>query len=498
MSWKGAVGWWFWCVSFLLAQPVPGVVEMPSPAVCRLQADLERLLESTELQPAFVGVVVQSLQTGEIVIEKNPHKLFVPASLLKLFTTAAALDFLGADYRFRTVLLTDGFVVEDSILRGNLILWSNGNPAISPIFHIRADSLLALLAARLKQRGIRVVEGDIVADDSYFDREFWAPGWDIDDIGYAYAAPVSALAVDDNCIHVVLTVTDTAAPAILLRKDPDYPFVNVQPQITLIDSGTTDVRCMRDPCAADYTLQGTFRLRKVRDSLVLSIPVDDPALFAAFCLQQALQRQGIRVRGSIRRAVDAGGGRNRSVETLVEWFSPPLADIIAGINRYSYNLGAEMLLKTLGKIFRGEGSRTAGIDALLGFVRFAHIDVESLRIADGSGLSRLNLLSPTHIAQLLTFVYHRRYRDVFLRSLARPGEPGTLQFRLGEIETARSVFAKTGTLTGVSGIAGYCFSRDREPFVFVVVVNNAPFPAMVARNIQDLIILRIANFSRNP
>jgi len=313
MSWKLALGWWFWVVPFLLAQPVPGVVEMPAPAVCRLQMDLERLLESSELHPAFVGVVVQSVQTGEVVIEKNPHKLFVPASLLKLFTTAAALDFLGADYRFRTVLLTDGFVVEDSILRGNLLLWSNGNPAISPIFHIRPDSLFAFLVAKLKQQGIRLVEGDVIADDSYFDREFWAPGWDIEDIGYAYAAPVSALAIDGNCIRVVLTVTDTTTSTILLRKDPDYPFVNVQPQITLIDSGTTDIRCVRDPCAADYVLQGTLRLRKERDSLVLSIPVDDPALFAAFCLQQALQRQGIRVRGSIRRAIDPGSGRNRSV-----------------------------------------------------------------------------------------------------------------------------------------------------------------------------------------
>ncbi len=491
------IGWLGWVLS-IAAQPVSGVVEHPSAAFCALQEDLERILEYPELTPGFVGAFVQSLQTGEVVVERNGAKPFVPASLLKLFTTAAALDFLGADYRFRTVLLTDGFITQDSILRGNLILWSNGNPALSPVFHLRADSLFGRLAEALYERGVRVIEGDLIADDSYFDREFWAPGWDVEDLAYSYAAPVSALAVQDNCVQVDLVPSPNGTEGFRIVKRPNYPFVTLQVDLLPVDSGSTEVQLQRDPCSATYRISGTVLQDTVAaDTLTFWLPVDDPALFAAFCLRQSLRQHKIRLRGDLRRSGGASSSSNRQMETLVEWFSPPLSKIIAGINQHSYNLGAEMLLKALGKIFRGEGTRNAGIDAVLGFLRFAHIDVEHLRIVDGSGLSRLNLLTPQQIAQLLAFLYRRKYRSVFLQSLAQPGAPGTLESRMVGTDAQGAVFAKTGTLTGVSAIGGYCFSRDREPFVFVLIVNNAPFSAAVARSIQDLFILRLVNFSRH-
>lgn len=500
------------CIVQLWAQPQPApqrkndslrhreataVVRSP---IRELQADLDALLKNRELAAAHIGICILSTETGEYLFRFNDGKAFVPASLLKLFTTAAALELLGPDFRFTTRVYLDGRIRQGGDFEGNIIIRGSGDPTWSESFGTPFDSVFAVWIRALDSLGITTIKGNIIADDSYFDAVRYGPGWMWDDFVMPYSPPVSALAANDNCVQLLIRPgADVGDPATVsvLNGNGMIKIVN-DVRTTAIDH-TPELIPYRDFGSSTIELHGTIPLptNTSEGGLNLSVPVENPAAYVAALFRDALDRHRIRVRGSVMTATDWGEPILYSrLPVLAEYTSIPLRQILTVMNRTSHNLCAEMLLKTIAKENSGSGSFAAGTEYVSSVLQRNGLPSEELSMSDGSGLSRLNLCTPSLVARLLWHLWRSRFRNDVLSSLPRPGEPGTLRTRMIGTLAERSVAAKTGTLNNVSNLAGYVTTRDGEVLSVVIMTNHLLVPESVARNLQDLICMRLASLTR--
>lgn len=468
--------------------------------VRELQADLDALLKNRDLAAAHIGVCILSTETGEYLYRLNDGKAFVPASLVKLLTTAAALEHLGPDFRFTTRIYLDGRIRQGGDFEGNIIIRGSGDPTWSIDFGTPPDSIFAPWIRALDSLGITTIKGNIIADDSYFDAVRYGPGWMWDDFAMPYSPPVSALAANDNCVQVRIragaTVGEPASVSVLngsgLLKVTSYVR-------TVASDQPAEVIPYRDVGSNTIELHGSIPLAAHANDagLVIEIPVDNPASYVAALFRDALERHRIRVRGSVLTAAEWGEPILYSrLTATAQYSSIPLREIIAVMNRTSHNLCAEMLLKTIAKETSGVGSFEIGTEQVRAVLQRNGLPSDELVMSDGSGLSRLNLCTPSLIARLLWHLWRSPFRADVLASLARPGEAGTLRTRLVGTLAERSVAAKTGTLNNVSNLAGYVTTRDGEVLCLVIMTNHLLVPESVSRNLQDLICMRLASLSR--
>lgn len=463
-----------------------------------LQADLDALLKNKDIAAAHVGVCVLSTETGEFLYRYNDTKAFVPASLTKLLTTAAALELLGGDFRFTTRVYADGRIRQGGDFEGNIIIRGSGDPTWSEAFGNSPDSVFARWIAALDSLGITTIKGNIVCDDSYFDEVRYGRGWMWDDFVMPYSPPVSALAAYDNCVRIAITADTT------ISKQARVEVVRGSGAIRVVSNVTTaseeqplDIVPIRDVGSATVELHGTVPRTTKATPFDIEVPVDNPASYVGMLFRDALERHRIRVRGSVLTAVEWGEPILYSrLPVLTEYVSQPLRSIVAVMNRTSHNLCAEMLLKTIGKESSGTGSFEAGTEYVRAMLQRNGLPSDELAMSDGSGLSRLDLCTPNLMARLLWHVWRSQWRSDFVASLARPGEPGTLRTRLVGTIAERNVAAKTGTLENVSNLAGYVTTRDGEVLCVVVMLNHLLSPEAIARNVQDLVCMRLASFSR--
>lgn len=465
-----------------------------------LQADLDALLKNKDVASAHIGVCILSTETGEFLYRVNDNKAFVPASLVKLLTTAAALELLGPDFRFTTRIYLDGRIRQGGDFEGNIIIRGSGDPTWSESFGISPDSAFAGWIAALDSLGITTIKGNIIADDSYFDTIRYGHGWMWDDLGMSYSPPISALAAHDNCLRIRVYPASTIGGAAHVSIVRGTGLVRIASDITTVAADQqTEIIPLRDMSTGTVELHGTIALPNAGAAIgvELDVPVDNPPTYVAALFRDALERRGIRVRGNILSAAEWGEPIHYShLPVLAEYTSAPLREILAVMNRTSHNLCAEMLLKTIGKESSGVGSAEAGMEYIRAVLQRNGLPSDDLVLSDGSGLSRLNLCTPNLMARLLWQLWRSPWRPIVLASLARPGENGTLRTRLVGTLAEKAVAAKTGTLENVSNLAGYITTRDGEVLCVVVMVNHLLAPDSIARNLQDLLCMRLASFSR--
>ncbi|MCX7929984.1 MAG: D-alanyl-D-alanine carboxypeptidase/D-alanyl-D-alanine-endopeptidase [Chlorobi bacterium] len=465
-----------------------------------LQADLDALLKNRDIAAAHIGVCVLSTETGEFLYRFNDGKAFVPASLTKLFVTAAALELLGSDFRFTTRMYLDGRIRQGGDFEGNLIVRGSGDPTWSDTFGNVPDSVFARWITALDSLGITTIKGNIICDDSYFDAVRYGRGWMWDDFVMPYSPPVSSLAAYDNCVRVAITADTSSgklAHAHLVRGGNAVRILSEV--VTSVSDLPAEIVPVREFGSAIVELHGTVPRASSMSSapLELDIPVDNPASYVGILLRDALEKHQIRVRGSVFTAAEWGEPiLYPRLPVLSEYASAPLRSIVAVMNRTSHNLCAEMLLKTIGKESSGIGSFDAGTDYVRAMLQRNGLPSEELTMSDGSGLSRLNLCTPNLLARLLWHLWRSPWRSDVVGSLARPGETGTLRTRMVGTIAERNVAAKTGTLENVSNLAGYVTTRDGEVLCVVVMINHLFVPESVARNVQDLVCMRLASLSR--
>ena len=478
------------------------------------------LLEQPRHRSAFWGVQIVRLDSREILFAHNAGKRFQPASNMKLLVAAAALDLWGPDHRFRTPVFLEGRLDGRGRVIGNLVLAGRGDPNPERRLYDPEEQELPIresspfiegIADQLEERGIRRVEGDIVADTTFFLDEPHGGDWEQEDMFWHYGAPSSALAVFENVFRVSLSPgTATGDPALLEVTPPQESPEVVSRVGTGPPGGKPDIRIGADRSGSRVTLLGSLPLN--RPTLAYALAVSEPALNAARYLTTALERRGIPVGGRPRvralRPIEVLEERKISLEKvrerqsiyreqqeLASWQSLPLIDNLRILIKSSRNLYGEMLLRRLGAEVSGVGSLQTGQQALEAFLEKAGIAAEPLDFSDGSGLSRTNLLTPESVVRLLQFMERHPRAAEFRDCLPVAGRDGTLKNRMKGTAAQGRVLAKTGTLKFVSSLSGYATNLDGIPMAFSIMANNTRSAPREARRAIDAICALMAGSS---
>ena len=403
-----------------------------------------------------------------------------PASNMKLFTTAVALDALGADYEYSTYLTLVG-PVEDGVLDGHLWVTGRGDPSISDRFEGDRDAMMKRWAAELKRLGIRHVTGSVVGDDDYFDDVMRHPEWKKSHYMEWYGAPVSALSFNDNCLRVYWKPGPRVNAPALYSIDPDVSAMALVNGMKTASAKGTERRSYL-PHVGSGTAEALGSIRITRKSPVSDwVPVDNPTQFFAAAFRAVLVAEGITVDGP---GVDQDDakikvGPDTPVRRVAVHKSPTLSALVRVTNRHSQNFYAEMLLKTVGRERQKMGSYEAGRKAVGEFMKRWKIDSKGFRQEDGSGLAATNAVTPRQFVDLLDVMDKHPAAEAFRDSLPVGGERGgSLRTRFQKTREqkalASSIAAKTGSINSVRALSGVCRPEGGEPFFFSVLLNDIP------------------------
>lgn len=452
----------------------------------------EPYLDNPALSIANVGVFIQDPKTREVLFQQNAHKLFMPASNQKVITTSAVLSYLGPDYRFVTKIYTDG-TTDNGTLNGNIYIKGSGDPTLSGRFH-EGDRLRDLenWADSLAERGITRINGDIITDANLFTDGRLGQGWAYDDLSYWYAAETSALSFNDNCIDVRIAPGDSVGAPPKLKYFPQTAYITMENDlVTVHEDSTTKFDYHREDGTNNMRFFGEISMSD--EPFPDYITVHNPALYTATVFSEVLLANGISFQGNIGEIdYDHRVPDYDQMTSLVQYKSPPLSKIVEVINKKSQNFYAEQVLKTLGYERYGDGTFDGGIRAVEAFLGSNGVATEHMNVADGSGLSRRNLVSPFQMATVLRTMYSGKYKDVYLATLPIGGGDGTLSTRFKGTVAERRVRAKTGYVGFVRTLSGFVQTRDNEDIIFSVLVNHYTTNTSVINTFQDNIITLVA------
>lgn len=468
------------------------------PDVARFRARVNAVLGQAGASRLNWGIEVADRETGESVFELNGDHFFTPASNAKVVTTALALATLGGDYRFHTTLESKAAIGSDGRLSGDLVLVGRGDPDLSNRrfpYVGRGDragpveKVLAELADQAVAKGLHEVDGDIVADDSYFPYDPYPTGWSSGDLFFAFGAPVGAIAFNDNTISVVIGPAASVGDPAVIQTEPAAALGTFREEITTGAPDTpSDFAVVRQPGIQFILLRGT--IAQGRTPTRLEIAMTSPAETAALAVKQLLEARGVRITGSIRAQHAPPPFSNVAGEpiipdaappspqpnavTLAEHISEPLLESIRLTNKMSHNLHAELLLRAVGREKLGVGSTAAGLKAEREFLKTAGVSDGDILLSDGSGLARDDLVTPRGIVTLLRYAAQQPWGSDFLSTLPVAGVDGTLEGRMTGTAASGSIEAKTGEIEHVRALSGYATTLRHESLVFAIFYNNNP------------------------
>jgi serine-type D-Ala-D-Ala carboxypeptidase/endopeptidase (penicillin-binding protein 4) len=457
-------------------------------------AQMDDIFNDPNFSNANWGVLIQSLETGEYFYKRNENKLFMPASNLKLFTSAAGLVLLGDDYKFTTDIFMRGRM-DGSTLIGDLVVQGRGDPTLSGRFY-KNDVLKVFnnWADSLSELGIDEITGNIIGDDNEFDDLGLGAGWQWDYESDWYAAQSSALSFNDNCIDLIVT-SDKQTGQAKIDINPNTKYAVIVNKVAVVkNDSVTSIDVYRERGTNVITVFGTIRKS---DSLKTFVTVNNPTQYTMVVLKEVLESKGIIVGGFPMDIDDLSSPiENYELSKLFTHYSPNLREIVKVINKNSQNLFAEQLMKTVGLEIENFGSIENGLSACNSVFQEMGINPENMIMVDGSGLSRLNLVTPKQIVSLLNFMYQHKYYLPFYNSLPIAGVEGSLANRMKGTKAENNVRAKTGYIGSARSLSGYLNTGDNEPIAFSMIVNNFTVPLKLAENLQDLVCNRLANLRR--
>jgi len=499
------------CISSAVAQqPAPaGPKTLPE-----LQARISQILAKPELAPAMVGIKVVSLDTGRVLFEENAQKLLRPASNMKLYTVAAALDRLSPEFRFVTSVYSSAKPDAAGVVRGDLTIYGRGDPSLAARFN-NGDYLKAIddLASRIVAAGVKRVEGDLIGDESYFDGPKYGAGWNWEDLTWYYGAEISALTVNDNALDLFIKPGPAEQqPALITTGPPDPLLTIVNRVVTSAKGGRREISIHRGLGEDKITITGSIPLED--KGYTGGIGISHPALLFVYMLRASLSQKGVVITGKSRttnvpQAVNAlqpatNGGTTQLQNEIANFQSPPFGLIAAQTLKPSQNLYTELILRTLGKLTPPAPTSYSvvmptaeenGLEVVKTFLKTAGIRPDSLALDDGSGLSRNDMITAEASVQLLTFMSKHRYATVFRDALPIAGVDGTLRTRFRGTPAENNVRAKTGSLSSAASLGGYMTTAAGEKLAFSIMVNNYARGVDPRSSCIDPIAILLASFA---
>jgi D-alanyl-D-alanine carboxypeptidase/D-alanyl-D-alanine-endopeptidase (penicillin-binding protein 4) len=457
-----------------------------------LRADLDEIFSDPRLSNAQLGIEVYSMDGSEPVYEKNSSRLLLPASNNKILTVCAALVRLGPDFRIKTSVLTDGHV-ENGVLTGNLVVIGSGDPTASARFH-SGDPFKVFKdwSARLKSLNVHKITGDLIGYD-WDSAETLGSGWEWNDLTESFAAPVSSLQFNENAVSLEISPGSRKGDPATIHASPVQGFIKLENGVVTDEKGTSShIEINRFDSDEGIAVRGT--IPRGAAAVTHMVSVRDPVRYYVWALKNTLSAEGI----------DAASCRLKKMKSYepptasLLWAdeSPKLSEIIKPVLKESLNLYAETLVRILGSELGKSGTFSAGKEIVEETLGRMGLERESYFYADGSGLSRLNLISPDALVRVLKFMYRQPAFVSFDGALPVAGADGTLAARMKGTKAGSNVHAKTGSLANVSSISGYVRTSDGEMLAFSMMFNNFLTSRDVVEALQDKALERLANFSR--
>lgn len=474
---------------------------LPAQPRADLMREIAEIIDHEDVDNAFWGIHIKDLNQGTTLFQRNPRKSFMPASNTKLYTTATALELLGPDYQYQTDLYYDG-VIEDGVLYGSLIVRGSGDPTFGGRFH--DDDPAAIFrqwADALYDLGIERIEGDIIGDNRIFDDVPYGRGWAWDNLSFGYSPQLSGLSFNENVIDITVNGTRDGQPAEIMYEPHNTSYVDIiNNTLTIHTDSSGKDRYHRFEGTNEINV---FSLVPGGDTVETTLSIHNPTLFFTHVFKETLIREGIPVIGGIRdmARVPIQPDYDRA-EPVITYHSVPLAEIVSVTNKDSQNLYAEQMLKTIGLLYTGDeaepGSHQAGLKVQMDFLAEAGLDTSRVRLADGSGLSRRNLITPELTTDLLTWMWHHpddAIREAFLESLPVAGIDGTLETRFRFGPSYNNARAKTGYVAHVRTLSGYVTGAGGTPIAFSIMSNHYTLPTRRINRMHERIINVLAEWS---
>ncbi|MTJ52159.1 D-alanyl-D-alanine carboxypeptidase/D-alanyl-D-alanine-endopeptidase [Anabaena sp. UHCC 0253] len=456
---------------------VPQITPTKSICPAQLSSAIDTIINRPQFSRVRWGILVKPLSSAKILYSQDAQKYFIPASNIKLFTTAAALKELGADFRIRTSIYDEG--------NGVLRVVGRGDPSFK-------NAQLKILSKQLYQQGIRQIN-QLIADDSYFQGEMVNSSWQWEDIQAYYGAPVNSLILNENAAILTFLPQNIGQPLQLKWAEPTekYWWKIENDSITTQANEPSFVEVNRDLKGQTLRIKGQLPINSQPN--ITALAIFDPVANFLRQFRQNLAREGITVKGTLR----SDFSRNTKEIAAVE--SPPLSELLIETNVNSNNLYAEALLRSLAiKKTRVKNQNTADVGLQVVRESLTQLGVESADyiIVDGSGLSRKNLTTPAALVQLLQGIAKSSQAEVFRASLPIAGIRGTLKNRFRNTSAEGIVQGKTGTMGGISVLSGYVNAPNYEPLAFSIMVNQSEQPGSVMRTAIDEIVVLLAQLKR--
>ncbi|MEA2823964.1 MAG: hypothetical protein QOF03_446 [Alphaproteobacteria bacterium] len=435
------------------------------------------------------GAMVVSLTRGDTLYAENAGEEMQPASTMKLFTSAIAFDRFGPNYQFSTDVLRDGLVGPDGTLSGNIYLRGDGDPALSGKFLTGGPSApMNRLADMVAQQGIKHVTGAVVGDASAFDDQKVPEGWLTRYLQASYAARVSALSLNENLIAVSVSPTAPGQPATVVLE-PSTSAIPLVANVRTVAGGGARLGFRK---LGNGTIQANGSIGSRTGTRKYVYIVEDPASFATGAFMNALIARGIKVDGGTRL-----GKSPPSATKVASLRSPPLASMIAAMNRESINHYAELLFRNAARgpkreVVGSVQSASTVLDEF--FATKVGADTTRLVFADGSGLSILDRVTPRAQVQLLGYAHRASWGPWLHSSLPVAGDSELLRRRMRNTPAEGNLHAKTGTTNDVIALAGYVTAVNGEVLAFSFLYNGRD--RWTAKSMIDVMSESLASFGR--
>lgn len=433
----------------------------------KINAAVEAFVKDTDLNAAWIGICVKDLRNNQLIVDYNAKKNFVPASLQKIPLSITAIENLGMNYTFKTYLLSTG-TIENHVLNGNLYIKGGGDPSLGSVRFAQThpDTILNRWVQAIQAKGIERINGNIYIDAGIFDPYPQHDSWMWGDIGNYYGAGIKGLSWHENMFVITLQAADSVGKknSILSIYPPLPPHYVIDNQSISIRKGSESYISVYGDAYAEFRqIRGGMALDKKNMTVKAALPL--PEYVCAWSFKNYLQKEGILIGDTIYNIqMDT---LTIQSDTLYMHASPPLLSLLHQINKNSNNVYAEAVLKCLGKGFYANGIAT--IKAKL---KSIGLTIENINIADGSGLSTINFISPLALCDLLSYVATKNYYPPFIETLSEAGASGTLRHMLKQKPKDSHLYAKSGSMSGVRAYAGYVLHSNGNSYCFTIIVNH--------------------------